>query len=248
MPRLLERQTALLSYLTSPAAIFGRRRGPADMRLAGLNRGRLHLEARFSHDKRMEKIQGALPRTFELLGPSLPRVVREFTTACPPDDIGRLHNARQFHDFLRRRWARRSSRRPYLADVAACELALAEALRFAEEEVAPPAGASPSPVRPVPVGGGRIRRRPGVVLVRCRHDVRPIFEGRAARIARRTIALAVAMPSGADEPTVSELAPPVFELLAALDTPRERAELGDTAAAETLIDALTAEGLVELCL
>jgi hypothetical protein len=237
---LLERQTALLAYLTSPAAIFGSGRGRADARLAGVDRGRLHLEARFSHEKRMEKIRGVLPKTFELLGPSLGRVLREFAAACPPTDIGRLLNARQFHNFLRRRWTRLSSRRPYLADVAACELAMAEARSFAEDESVRSTG--------TPFGRlGRIRRHPGVVLVRCRYDIRPIFEGGTARVARRTTFLAVAAPVGADEPAVAELARPVFDLLAALDTPHERAELGGTAAAEGLIDALTAEGLVELC-
>jgi len=240
VPRLLERQTALLAYLTSPAAIFGNGRGRADARLAGVDRGRLHLEARFSHDKRMEKIRGVLPKTFALLGPRLGRVLRDFAAACPPTDIGRLHNARQFHDFLRRRWTRLSSRRPYLPDVAACELAMSEVRSFAEDEPAPPISTpSGSP--------GRIRRRPGVVLVRCRHDVRPVFEDSAARVARRQVFLAVAVPFGADRPAVAELAPPVFRLLAGLGAPHKRTALGGTAAAEALIDALTAEGLVELC-
>ncbi len=240
MPRLLERQTALLAYLTSPAAIFGDRRARLDARLAGIDRGWLHLEARFSHEKRMEKIRGVLPKTFELLGPNLSRVMREFASSCPPDDSGRLRNARQFHDFLRRRWTRLSSRRPYVADVAACELALAEACRFAEDEA-----------RPIQAAAGqrpeRVRRRPGVVLVRCRYDVRPVFEGLAARITRRATYLAVAVPPGGDEPAVAELAPPVFKLLAALEAPQRRGDLGRTADAEALIAALTAEGLVELC-
>lgn len=238
MPRLLERQTALLAYLTGPAAIFGGRHGRIDARLAGLDRRRLHLEARFSHDKRMEKIRGVLPKTFELLGPGLGRVMRDFAAASPPDDIGRLHNARQFHDFLRRRRTRLASRRPYLADVAACELALAEARRVAED---------PPPIRAAAGRPARIRRRPGVVLVRCRYDVRPIFEGRTARVARRATFLAVAVHPGADEPAVAELAPPAFRLLAALDAPHEAADIGGTKGAKALLDALAAEGLVELC-
>jgi hypothetical protein len=237
---LLERQTALLAYLTSPAAIFGSGRGRVDPRLAGIDRGRLHLEARFSHGKRMEKIRTLLPKTFELLGPSLARMMRDFAAACPPDDIGRLHNARQFQDFVRRRWTRRPTRRPYLADVAACELALAEARGFAEDEPAP---------TPRVLGGrtGRVRRRSGVVLVRCRYDVRPIFEGRAVRVARRAMFLAVAVPPGADEPAVAELAPPVFKLLAAMDAPQRQSAIGRTAEARALIDTLTAEALVEFC-
>ncbi|MBV8536700.1 MAG: hypothetical protein JO128_13965 [Alphaproteobacteria bacterium] len=238
MPRLLERQTALLAYLTSPAAIFAGRRPRRDARLAGLDRGRLHLEARFSHDKRMEKIRGVLPRTFGLLGPSRARVLRGFAAACPPDDISRLRNARQFHDFLRRRWTRLSDRRPYLADVAACELALAEARNFAEDQTAT--------IRTAP-SRSRICRRPGVILVRCRYDVRPIFEGRTPRIARRPTFLAVAVRPGADEPAVAGLTPQLFKLLAVLDTPQARVDLGRTTDADALVDALTAEGLVEAC-
>jgi hypothetical protein len=240
VPRLLERQAALLAHLTSPAAIFGSRRGRADARLAGLDRHRLHLEARFSHDKRMEKICAVLPKTFELLGSGAQGAVRGFAADSPPDDIGRLHNARQFHDFLRRRWKRRPPRRPYLADVAACELALAEVRHFAEDDPGPPIRAAAGRYR-------RIRRRPGIVLLRCRFDIRPIFEDSAARVVRRKTLLAVAVPSGADGPAVSELAPAVFELLAALDAPHRRAGLDPLADADGLLDTLTAEGLVEPC-
>jgi len=239
VPRLLERQQALLSYLTSPAAIFGAGPGRVDTRLAGIDRRRLHLEARFSHDKRMEKIRGILPKTFDLLGANLSRVMRDFAAACPPDDISRIHNARQFQHYLRRRWERRSARRPYLADVAACELALAEARSFAEDHV--------TPIRPAAARLTRVRRRPGVLLVRCRYDVRPVFEGGNARIARRPTFLAVAVPPGAIQPAVAELAAPVFKLLATLDTPHPRAGIGHTKDAEALIEALAAEGLVDLC-
>ena len=37
-------------------------------RLQGIDRGMLHLEARFSHEKRMEKIAAVFPVTFALIG------------------------------------------------------------------------------------------------------------------------------------------------------------------------------------
>src|SRR6185295_12438637 len=55
--RLLNRQTELLAYLTSSRAIFGDRRGPPLHRsLQDIDPRMLDLEARFSHQKRMDKI------------------------------------------------------------------------------------------------------------------------------------------------------------------------------------------------
>jgi hypothetical protein len=241
MPRLLDRQKSLLAYLTSPEAIFGGRRGPADARLAGLDRGRLHLEARFSHDKRIDKIRRVFPKTFDLLGPGGRRMIRGFAASCPPTEIGRLHNARQFHDFLRRQWRRQPARPPYLPDVAACELAMAEARSFAEGDVRPPAHSAKAPP------GGRIRRRPGVVLLRCRYDIQGVFGGGARRVAKRGLRLAIAVPAGADGPEVAELAPPVFDLLAALDDAKAHPRIGSAGISADLLTALMAHGLVEAC-
>src|SRR2546422_154417 len=66
--RLLDRQVSLLEYLTSGQAIFGDRAEPTlDQPLQEIDRGLLHLEARFSHEKRMEKIVAVFPKTFEVL-------------------------------------------------------------------------------------------------------------------------------------------------------------------------------------
>jgi hypothetical protein len=72
----------------------------------------LCLEARFSHEKRMAKIVTVFPKTFRLLGADRAAIVREaivreFVAACPPTDITRIENARQFHDFLCARWRHR---------------------------------------------------------------------------------------------------------------------------------------------
>jgi len=124
--RLLQRQVSLLRYLTSGGAIFGDG-GPLDPDLRGVDGTLLRMEARFSHEKRMEKIAAVFPRTFDLLGSEREALIREFVDACPPVDIARLANARQFHDFLSARWRRQPPRRAYLPDVAACELACAQA-------------------------------------------------------------------------------------------------------------------------
>src|SRR5882724_9124668 len=125
--RLFDRQVSLLDYLTSGTAIFGDKSDTSlDRFLEGFDRDMLRLEACFSYRKRMEKILAAFPKTFELLGSRQDSIVREFVETCPPVDISRLVNARQFHDFLFAGWQRERPQPPYLRDVAACELACAE--------------------------------------------------------------------------------------------------------------------------
>src|SRR5829696_4321395 len=112
--RLLDRQARLLEYLTSGGAIFGRRRGEAiDPALRGIDPGLLGLEARFSHEKRMEKVARVFPAAFALLGANTEGVVRECGHACPPQDISRISNARQFHSFLIGRTTQEPSLPPY---------------------------------------------------------------------------------------------------------------------------------------
>ena len=84
--RLLQRQVSLLRYLTSGGAIFGDG-GPLDPDLRGVDGTLLRMEARFSHEKRMEKIAAVFPRTFDLLGSEREALIREFVDACPPADI-----------------------------------------------------------------------------------------------------------------------------------------------------------------
>src|SRR5712691_10218497 len=63
--RLLQRQISLLEYLTSADAIFGEGAdAPPVPDLQGFDPAPLRLEACFSHEKRMEKIIAAFPRTF----------------------------------------------------------------------------------------------------------------------------------------------------------------------------------------
>ena len=125
--RLLHRQARLLEYLTSGDAIFGDGRDVRlDAALHGIDRALLHIEARFSHEKRMEKIAAVFPRTLALLGADRDATMRKFVEACPPVDISRIENARQFCDFLTACWQRQPPAPRYLPDVTACELALAQ--------------------------------------------------------------------------------------------------------------------------
>ena len=239
--RLLDRQVELIEHLTSGAGIFGAGRGTsADHAGLGIHGGLLHLEARFSHDKRMAKIEWALTTTLDLLGSRRTPIIRDFAEACPPASINRLENARQFHDFLSARWRHEPPEPPYLPDVASYELAYA-AVRAGETGMSRETAA-------VEARPGAIRRHPSVVLLRCAYDIRPILEGRAhdAGADRRETLLAVAMLSGTDNPLVSDLTSDLFELLEMLDQFADPAIFEDAPELHRLISELAARGLVEV--
>jgi len=239
--RLLNRQVSLLDYLTSGAAIFGGGGGALDHALGEIDPGLLRLEARFSHEKRMEKIAAVFPKTFELLADNRAAMVQEFVEACPPFAIGRIENAQQFCDFLAARWRHTPLEPRYLLDVAACELACAKARVGAEDRqlVAENVDRDAVPES--------IRRHPGVVLVRCAHDIRPIFEGGSGQsdLPARDISLAIATPPGTNQPVVFELLPVAFDVLAALDDWTDPAAFGATPELASLIRDLAEHGLVE---
>src|SRR5258708_6865509 len=199
--RLLDRQASLLDYLTSSGAVFGDTR-PLPAALRGVDPGLLRLEAHFSYEKRMEKIETVFRRTFDLLGDRQYPIVRAFVQSCPPSDVSRISNARQFHDFLLMRWRRDAPDPPFLPDVAAFEFAYAKAGLMLEEP-----GIPDSASRPAPRHG--LRRCPGVVLLRCAHDVREMFEEspHAAIPPKRDTPLAVVMPADGAHPAAFEVLP-----------------------------------------
>lgn len=229
--RLLDRQVELLEYLTSSAAIFAG--GDAGSSApSGFDPELLRLEARFSHDKRLEKVRAVFDRTFVILGASLGELTREFAEACPPTSPLRRHNARQFHVFLSERWQRVPAEPAYLPDVAAVELARFEASAAARRAAAPKFG---------------VRRAVGVRLLRCAFDVRPVFEAEHPAVipAARETRLAIVMQPGLPSPLVLELLPVVFDLLAALDAPVDPACLGPPGTVAPLFAELFRVGLIE---
>jgi hypothetical protein len=213
---LLQRQIALLHYLTSGAAISeakGDRCLPPPLR--GMKSALLALEARFSHKKRIEKIAGILPRTFDRLGDAHAALLWTFADVCPPFTIGRMENARQFCDFLSSR--ERCSDLPfaYLSDLAALELALATVHARHEGD------SRHCDIDPPPRSNAtmqQIRRAHGVVLLRCAHDVRAILEmDSLAPPVRKDTPLIVAKLAGSAEPLIFDVPAPIFTLLAMLD-------------------------------
>jgi hypothetical protein len=231
---LLDRQVSLIHHLTSADAIFGGgRRGALAQALCGIDSSLLHLEARFSHDKRMEKVTGVFPRTLVLIEADRGAIIAAFTAACPPTDISRIENARQFHDFLAVRWRRQPPVPPYLPDIAAFEFACA-----ASRAVIGTSAASEGPATGV-------RRRAGVVLLRTAYDLRSIFEdGASEPPALRESRLAIVAAENTGEPIVFDLTAELFDLLAALDQWTDPAVFGG-ADAQVLIVDLADSGLVE---
>jgi hypothetical protein len=239
--RLLQRQISLLEYLTSADAIFGEGiDAPPVSQLQGFDLAPLRLEACFSHEKRMEKIIAAFPRTFELLDDKA-TLVRDFVAACPSVDIRRIENARQFYDFVCARWQATPPQPPYLRDVVSCELAMAT-LRVKGK-------AQPSQ----PVAGRRamrFRRNRDVTFLPCAYDIRPIFEGGADEAqeapARRDLMLAILIPPGTDQPAIFEVPAPVYGLLVELDNWTDGATLTSMEGLDELISDLLEHGLIEV--
>jgi hypothetical protein len=234
--RLLDRQTRLLKYLTSGAAIFETETDASKICINfGMNGRLLHLEARFSHEKRMAKIGWALSRTLDLLGAARNRIIRDFAEANPPVSIGRLENARQFCGFLSARWA---GDPPYLPDVAAFELAYAEV--HAGEGRGGVISAADTPL-------GAIRRHPRVVLLRTNYDIRSIVEDQlvAAPPAPRDTRLAITVLPGSADPVVFQLPENIFVLLEGLDRFTDPGLIQDESGIGKLIADLVVRGLIE---
>jgi hypothetical protein len=237
--RLLDRQVELVRYLTGTSAIFGTA-APMAPSLAGIDRRMLDLEARFSFEKRMGKINAVFPRSFKLMGPGCEPLIREFIEAHPPVDIDRLVNANQFLEFLQARWRREKPAPPYLPDVAACEFAFASA-RLGREAPRCDAASAQST--------SQVRRSPAASLVRCAYDIRPLFEQANSvdlLIAGETCLVVVAQPA-AGSPKIFEVAAEIFELLTVLDDWTDLAELtaSDGAEIADVVDYLVAAGFVD---
>jgi hypothetical protein len=239
--RLLDRQSSLLKYLTSGAAIFGDSEDASlDRNLQGIDGRLLHLEARFSYQKRMEKIVAVFPRTFEILGRRRAAIVQKFAETCPPTDISRLVNAGQFRDFLcTHRWG--GSKDLYLRDVASCELACAKVRATVEQQEA---HAQTGKRR----SGHFIRRNPAIALLRCAYDIRSIFErdGGWTPPKKRDTPLVIAIPPEADDARIFEIAPVAFDLLVVLDDWTDRNAFGETPEIRAFLAELLEHAFIEV--
>ena len=241
--RLLDRQTSLLEYLSSAAAIFGDQAdAPVDPALQGLDRGALRLVARFACNKRIERIIAVLPRTFEILGAEQRLTLREFVEASRPTTKSILANAREFHEFLSVRWRCEPPEPAYLPDVAACELAMAEVGNVVEDHETPAKkNKSDGPKR-------GIRRRRSVVPLRCAHDIRSIFDAGSGEAVppKRDTSLVVTLPAGFRDVRIVEVAPVVVDMLTLLDDWTDPSTLDAFGDRENLVSHLAAHELIEV--
>ena len=245
---LLDRQVELLVYLTSARAIFDDGRDVAlPPLLREIDPVRLGLEARFSYEKRIEKLARVFPHTLELLKKDQAEILRRFAEACPPTGIGILETAQQFFAFLSARPRSCPPFSAYLLDVARCEFALGEA-RFRRTEPLEREAPNPMQERCGKVRSRAVRRAESVTLVRCTHDVRPVFENAPASAApnRRDTPLVIAKPRAAMEPEIFEIPATLFDLLAALDHWTEQRLFDQAAGGGLLIADLVQRGLLEV--
>ncbi len=248
MDRLIDTQTNLLRHLTSHAFIFGTRDLEAaahDPDLSGMDIRRLRLEAEFSYNKRMKRIRQTFERTATLLGHGFEALIRDFAAAAPPATYERYPDAKCFHDHFLKRSAQEPPTPAWAADVAAIELALAGARTLRPTAMESEAlGARPRPSPDL-----WYRAHPCAVLVRCRHDVRCLFEPRRSgeAIPQRPVSLAVLASRGRRQPLVLEIAP---ETLALLEHSTRWAPLASNEpgaednARVTLVKRLASQGLV----
>lgn len=206
---LFERQRALLAFLTTPRA------APDNPVLSGFDEDRLRLMRELSVGKRLEKVRACFPVTLDQLDGPSEALWTDFLVECPPYDIGHAENARQFHDFLVRRWERMPPRRDYVRDVARIELGTTLARRAI--------GDSAARSRSNP--GTTIRCSGGVQFVQCSHDVRPLFEREAAVTVpvRRDVRLVIVPPAAGDAdrmPRIQEFSADLYEALLSLGEER----------------------------
>ena len=168
-PSLHSIQRRLITLLTTPEAFAA---DHPDLLAMGNEIGpdvaRISLYAKLSHSKRIKKIESVLTQTLRHLGEPFYPLTIPFLKAFPPNSANRYDNAKQFFEFLVRRWRGRPADRPYLLDLARYELAVADART--QPWVKEPADST------LGQGANEIRRSPAVSLIRSKYDIRPLLE------------------------------------------------------------------------
>jgi len=104
-PSLHSIQRRLITLLTTPDAFDPDH--PALIALGneiGPDVSRISLYARLAHSKRIRKIESVLAQTIARMDEPFHALTMPFLAACPPHSASRYDNARQFFEFLVRRW------------------------------------------------------------------------------------------------------------------------------------------------
>ncbi len=202
---------------------------------------RMRLLGKMSLGKRIEKIRSALPRSFEYLAHD-PRIsIGEFVSQFPPVSATRGDNAVQFIDYLHGVWCEEPAEPEFLPDLVALELAMAIATSSEAED--PGTDRSRFPV-------GCLRLVPGTQLVRCRFDIRALFDGSAERTApiKRAMRLAVLMPADAQQPRVFEVKSDAYAMLKRIRIAEANNSTLKTVSglSSRLLDDLVQQGILEI--
>lgn len=229
---LLERQTALLSYLTDPRQYD---RKPEADGLFGIDPYRLRLEGRFSLEKRAGKLLAVFPRSFEAMRKTPGADLKSFATACPPFSITRYDNGAQFLGFVRGLWETNPPEPRWLPDLAALELAMSKVAQIdpSDDEDAPAVEE-----------GAYFRLRTGVEFLTVQFDIRPLLANPEADLSpeKRQVFLVIAPPAVSGPPRIFELKQQPFEFLNALQGWTALAGVGAFAA---LVAALIENNVME---
>lgn len=210
-PPLHSMQRRLIKLLTTPEAFDPEY--PALVAMGneiGPDVARISLYAKLSHSKRIKKIESVLTQTICYLGEPFYPLTVPFLKAFPPKSASRYDNARQFFEFLVRRWNGRPKTRPYLLDLARYELAVADARTQPWGQDFTQSGRSGEPQM--------VRRSPSVSLIRCKYDIRPLLEQEDVTGApeKRDLFLAIVFPRSTQKERVFEIGDGLAEFLAGL--------------------------------
>jgi hypothetical protein len=210
-PSLHSIQQRLMTLLTTPDAFNSDH--PALVALGneiGPDVARVSLYGRLSHSKRIKKIQSVLTQTITYLDEPFDPLTIKFLKVYPPKSASRHDNAKEFFEFLVRRWEGRPKARPYLLDLARYDLAVAKARTQPWTKDPPRQG---DPANP-----SMVRRSPSISLIRCKYDIRPLLEADDSDVTpeRRDLYLVIVLPHDSPNERVFEIGDDLARFLAGL--------------------------------
>ena len=210
--KLIDFQNEVLAALTDPD-VFARRAASHEVRLPhGVDIDKVRVVGRLAFSKRIRKIKAVLPWTFHHLRGNVSLLLEDFGRKYPPHSASRYDNAAQFTTYLGEDAGQLLSTWPFLPDLAACELAIAQA----QQVVAPSAARYRHTTwRP----DALIRRAPHLGMVRCRFDVQRLLSGEPrepSTVEKRPVSLLVLPPTDVAQVRVFEVSPDIYQLLADL--------------------------------
>jgi hypothetical protein len=184
------------------------------------------LLARLAHSKRMEKIERVLPVVRQILGTDNWLVLSlGFARSEPPQAGSTISAAEQYCRFLHYVRHPIVDSKPYIVDLAACELAIAQVSQKAHDDHGG-MQRRPHDVDDVNVGSVFVCRHPSVALLRLRYNVVPLLAATGAEAgwpplfetAPSHTYLAIVGTAGSTGAELIKLDEEIFEFLSMLDS------------------------------